>query len=438
MLSFAFLTFLAGVAVGAFEVFPYAHFEKAWHAAKAVKAYYDGTDQYDPTIWRPANNRPGGVLRRIPNREYAGYTVYASGHSDGVYLIDMEGQLVHSWKVPFHDLWDKTAETTDPVAGDKIFARKGVLQPNGDVIILYSALDTPLWGYGLARLDRNSRVLWKYLGRAHHDMDVRPDGRVYALVHRYVTEQQDDAVVPSPVIEDWLVILSPEGEVEIEMSLHRAIEQSDFRSLLWHFRKRTDPPGDYTHANTVKLITPEIASKFRFAKPGQVLVNMRNLGTIMLFDLEQRQAVWQISGAWRHAHDPDFLDDGRMLIFDNKGHYGPEGKSRVLEFDPVSQEITWMYAGTVDDPLASHIRAAVQRLPNGNTLITESHGGRLLEVTRDKQIVWEYVNPIRAGSKQSLVPVIMWGTWFAADDLDPEFRSLFERSSKLSLRPENP
>ena len=34
-----------------------------------------------------------------------------------------------------------------------------------------------------------------------------------------------------------------------------------------------------------------------------------------------------------------------------------------------------------------------QRLPNGNTLITESSFGRFFEVTREGEVVWEYVNP---------------------------------------------
>ena len=32
------------------------------------------------------------------------------------------------------------------------------------------------------------------------------------------------------------------------------------------------------------------------------------------------------------------------------------------------------------------------RLPNGNTLITEGAGGRVFEVTSDRQIVWEFMN----------------------------------------------
>ena len=41
---------------------------------------------------------------------------------------------------------------------------------------------------------------------------------------------------------------------------------------------------------------------------------------------------------------------------------------------------------------SSYISSA-QRLPNGNTLITEGSDGRLIEVTPDHEIVWEYINP---------------------------------------------
>ena len=36
-----------------------------------------------------------------------------------------------------------------------------------------------------------------------------------------------------------------------------------------------------------------------------------------------------------------------------------------------------------------------QRLPNGNTLISETNNGRILEVTRDADVVWEYRIPER-------------------------------------------
>ena len=37
--------------------------------------------------------------------------------------------------------------------------------------------------------------------------------------------------------------------------------------------------------------------------------------------------------------------------------------------------------------------ASAQRLPNGNTLVTDSATGRIIEVTKAGEIIWEYVNP---------------------------------------------
>src|SRR3972149_8289690 len=44
--------------------------------------------------------------------------------------------------------------------------------------------------------------------------------------------------------------------------------------------------------------------------------------------------------------------------------------------------------------VCSSLVSSAQRLPNGNTLITEGVGGRVFEVTAKHEIVWEYVNPV--------------------------------------------
>jgi hypothetical protein len=65
--------------------------------------------------------------------------------------------------------------------------------------------------------------------------------------------------------------------------------------------------------------------------------------------------------------------------------------SRVLEIDPVKMELVWSYAPGAAF-YGTNISGA-QRLPNGNTLITEGPGGRVFEVTPQRKIVWEYINP---------------------------------------------
>ncbi len=47
--------------------------------------------------------------------------------------------------------------------------------------------------------------------------------------------------------------------------------------------------------------------------------------------------------------------------------------------------------------------SGAQRLENGNTLICEGRSGRILEVTTEGDIVWEYISPY-AGPADAMLP----------------------------------
>jgi hypothetical protein len=61
--------------------------------------------------------------------------------------------------------------------------------------------------------------------------------------------------------------------------------------------------------------------------------------------------------------------------------------------NPGTNEIAWNYQETLEYNFFSPRISNAQRLPNGNTLINEGSFGRFFEVTRDGDVVWEYVNP---------------------------------------------
>ena len=138
-------------------------------------------------------------------------------------------------------------------------------------------------------------------------------------------------------------------------------------------------------------------------KKGEVLISVRNLDLIAIVNLEQRKVTWAMSEMWRRQHQPTVLENGNMLVFDNQGN---AGRSRVLEFNPLTHEIVWSYEGSPAVPLDSKTLGSCQRLPNGNTLITESEPGRVIEVTPDKRVVWEYINPFRAGENNELIACV--------------------------------
>ena len=75
----------------------------------------------------------------------------------------------------------------------------------------------------------------------------------------------------------------------------------------------------------------------------------------------------------------------------------------MVEIDADTGEIVWSYRARLPLQFYSPIAGTCQRLANGNTLITQSTGGRVFEVTPDGEIVWDFLSPYRAGERDRLV-----------------------------------
>jgi hypothetical protein len=120
-------------------------------------------------------------------------------------------------------------------------------------------------------------------------------------------------------------------------------------------------------------------------------------------DADQR-LFYQHNPVWIPGETPGEL---RLLVYNNGGGR-PDGDwssvdELVLPFDPEQGFLrepgqafgpaapAWTYSDK--GSFFSGFISGAQRLPGGNTLICEGAPGRLLEVTREGQVVWEFVNP---------------------------------------------
>jgi hypothetical protein len=103
-----------------------------------------------------------------------------------------------------------------------------------------------------------------------------------------------------------------------------------------------------------------------------------------------------------------------MLVFDNSGGHG---YSRILELDPMTQQISWSYPDKPSPQFFSDCCGTSQRLDNGNTLVTESEAGRAFEVTPEGEIAWEFFSPHRAGEDSELVATLFEVTRLPANSI---------------------
>jgi hypothetical protein len=341
--------------------------------------------------YKAAEDRPTIVVRD-PASVAPGLNLVLSGHAAEAVLMDREGRTLHRWRYPLRRLWPDLAN--DPEMAKLEYWRRAWLFPNGDLLGIYE-------GLGIVKLDARSNVLWSRRGGFHHDLQVMEDGSIWVL-------DRDGKVIPrinpdEGVLEDFVTVLSPQGDVVRRVSVLEAFERSRFATLLG----RMERAGDVFHTNTLEVLDGRFADRDPAFRKGNVLLSVLKLDTLAVLDPERGEIVWARTGGWRRQHQPTFLDDGNLLMFDNRGPGGDPAreKSRVIEVDPRTGAVVWQYGGPGGD-LFSKTLGSCQRLPNGNTLITESENGRALEVTRDGRVVWELYNPNRAGEHRELVAVL--------------------------------
>jgi len=139
------------------------------------------------------------------------------------------------------------------------------------------------------------------------------------------------------------------------------------------------------------------ANSFSLLPDGDILVSFQRTNTISIIEKSTGKIRWRwgSGGELGHQNDVTVLANGNILLFDNGTHcvHFSQAYSRVLEVDPVTSKMVWEYK---DDPwmaLYSAYMSSCQRLPNGNTLVCEAQTGRIFEVTKTGNIVWEFVNP---------------------------------------------
>jgi len=325
-----------------------------------------------------------------------GLNLFHDGSGPTASVIDMDGNVVHRWHYELSNLLDmeeihSIAETMARIPDKYGYWRRVHAFPNGDLLAIFADA-------ALIKLDKDSNLLWAWRGAVHHDLWVDPDnGEIFVLARKIRVVPRFSKTRESA--EDFVTVLSADGEFLREYSILEAVMRSNFSSLQ-HLSPRG---GDLQHTNTIEVLDGRLADRSPAFKAGNILLSLCRIDTIVVLDVTTERVVWSMAGPWYRQHQPTVLDNGNMLLFDNRG-FG--GKSKVIEFDPFSQEIVWAYRHSAKAPFSSLSCGSNQRLENGNTVIVETDSGRAFEVDSRGKIVWEFLTPNRAGDNQNLIATL--------------------------------
>jgi hypothetical protein len=344
-----------------------------------------------------------GVTFHDTLRVQPGVNLFTSGHGPVALLVDMQGEVLHEWRVGFDELFPDHPHAEPGAGPRRNFWRVARLLPNGDLIAIWEL-------YGIFKLDRNSRILWVVPGTAHHDLQITPDGRIHHLEaeRRWLPEIEGRRSI------DDVIVTRDSGGAELRrLMISDAMDNAvwtDLRKLFWlrntarayglHSKARFDP----FHTNSLHILSPEEARRLGAPfEAGDALVSMAMLDTIAVIDTQEGTARWWQQGPFGMQHHPRVTPGGEIVVFNN---YRGKERSSVQVLDPQTRRVSWEYAGPAGESLFSLRSSGAQILPNGNFLIVETDRGRVLEVSPEKELVWEFRNPFRSGENADRVASI--------------------------------
>ncbi len=325
-----------------------------------------------------ADGNLSGVTVHDHERAYSGYNLYTND-VDQVYIMDMTGDIVHSWDLP-----------------GKKHCEYAEMLGRGEILVICV-------NQSVVKLDWSGNVIWEVKGAVNHDFALRRDGSFLISVTEAPRPYRDNLVK-----FDSLEYYSAQGQLMNIWSTFEELEalQKYHPPLaLDNQPEASEKSGaiyEYYHLNTIEILpfTP-LAKKDKRFQTGNVMLSLRNASTIVILDKNTDKPVW----GWGmleldFQHMPTMLPNGNILIFDNGTH---RGFSRVIEINPLSKEIVWQYQADPPETFFSKWRGSNQRLANGNTLICDSESGRVFEVSLEGEVVWEYWNPeLKKGKRKRI------------------------------------
>lgn len=395
---------------------------------------------------------PTGVTMYDPEKCYNGYNLIAA-KDVGAVLFDMRGNVVRVWKdlmgfpnklLPGgHVIGSRGLRDSDFGYQDQIdlvqvdwdgnivwkFDKKEYIEDEGQ---------TPMW---MARQHHDYQREGNPVGYYVPGMDPKVDsGNTLIVVHEncYNKRVSDKRLLDDVFIEvDWegnIVWEWHASDHYREFGFSEGGKNALFRNPNMH--ECDGGVGDWVHINCASYLGPNKwydQGDERF-HPDNIIFDSREANFMAIISKETGKVVWRMGPDFQdkmerrmgqvigphHTHmiPKGLPGEGNILVFDNGGWSGygnPSNisrdgtkinimdRSRVIEFNPVTKKVVWELRGSDmmgyggpginDYRFYSPLTSDCCRLPNGNTFITEGVGGRLFEVTPEKEVVWEFISP---------------------------------------------
>ena len=308
----------------------------------------------------------------------------------GIRMIDVDGDTLHRWRVVPDEIFGPPPRQI----GRYQYIHGAHVFPNGDALFNIEMR-------GVARVDACGEVIWALQNESHHSIAEGEDGNFWIPgLELYTGDSEADREVlarfpglRTPFFDDLLRQISPDGEVLQELSVLQILYRNGLQRYL---AKQDLKKGDVTHLNDIEPLPTAIADQYPLFEAGDLVVSLRFPHLVFVVNPESGVVKWHESDLIIEQHDPDFIGDGWIGIFDNNMNNTDRGEmlggSRIAAVRPHTGETEILYPTQGAQPFYTAWAGKWQQLDNGNRLITEARPGRVFEVTPDGELVWQWVH----------------------------------------------
>ncbi len=396
VLSLMLLSVLYGTAVGRWHWPPFSLLEGAVAEAKMI------LDPQGPLLNSRDYDRHGARLE-APDQVGPGLTFLASswrgegGLEPELRLVAPNGTVLHSWRVSRTKVFESGRRKQPERTG----MHGSSLLPGGDIVVNQRYV-------GMARLNSCGEVVWALDEGNHHSIARTEDGSFWTPAvdeaPRAGSERYPDGypgLNGKPVWRERLLKISPEGEILRDINALDLIYESDLKRYImkasWGGKRRvTGPPTDILHINDVEPLPSAVADEYPLFEPGDLVVSVKRLHLVFVFDPDSKEVKWHASDPFIAQHDPDFIGDGWIGVFDNNNDGTARGTllggSRIVAVQPHTDSVEVLFPTEHSEPFYTSGQGRWEMLDNGNLLLTETASGRVVEVDSTGRTVWEWIH----------------------------------------------
>ena len=393
---------------------------------------------------------PMGTIIYKPEKCFNGYTIFQA-NEHGATLIDMNGGVVNHWQ-GLKGFPNKLLKG-GYVFGSRGERNKTYGWQDQKDLIEVDWDGKVVWEFKKNQFIEDPGYESEWMARQHHDYQREgnpvgyyvPDMECQTHSGNTLMVTHTDVVKPEislhTLISDRIIEVDWDGNIVWEWCVHDHFEELGFDEAAKNAIARNpnivgNGQGDWMHINSMSVLGPNQwydAGDERF-HPDNIIWDARETNILAIISKETGKIVWKIGPDFtasrelrkigqiigqHHAHmiPKGLPGEGNILVFDNGGWAGygapcrtskdgtkvdKRDYSRVIEIDPVTLKVVWEFTGNVwggmipsigNTKFYSQLISSAQRLPNGNTMITEGSDCRMFEVTPDKEVVWEYYAP---------------------------------------------